>query len=118
MKKTLDKVSWKYKYGKFNANGSREIKEFGCICFEVELDPICGDGKIVFNSWRYPALNKTTSITAGMEEVERVIDEYYAWVRSLWDILPREELERADNTRHAIINRALTKTIMEHEGSK
>lgn len=113
MKKTLDRVSWKYKDGKFSANGSCEIKEVGCICFEVELDPICGDGNIEFNSQRYPVLNKTVPITVGMEEVERVIDEYYAWVRSLWGVLPQEELERARATQYAIINRALAKVIME-----
>ena len=118
MKKTLDKVKWKYKDGKFNANDSCEIKEFGSIFFEVELDPMCGDGKVAFNSWRYPALNKIVQITAGMEEVELVIEEYYTWVRSLWAILPTEELKRADNTRDAIINRALFKTILEQEGSK
>ena len=48
MKKTLDRVSWKYKDGKFKADDGSELKEFGYIGFAVELNPICGDGNIEY----------------------------------------------------------------------
>ena len=79
MKRLFEKICWTYRDGKFRAEGGRENKQFGSIYFKVEVDPMCGDGSIKFTSLEFSALNKTVLVTAGMEEVERVIEEYYEY---------------------------------------
>ena len=115
MKRAFEKINWTYREGKFYAEGGRENKYFGTIYFKIAVDPICGDGSVKFTSLIFTALNKTVLITAGMEDIEQVIENYYEWARSLWNGLPQEELARAEATRVAIINRALEKMIMEQE---
>lgn len=116
MKKLLDKVDWRYKDGQFHAEGWKDNKFFGLICFEADLDPISGEGKVGFSSLTYPSLNKEVKTSGGMPEIERVLDGYYEWARSLWDVLPQDEIHRAWVTACAIKNQAITKHIRENGG--
>ena len=58
MKKLLDGRLWEYKDGQLHTWGGRDNKYLGYISFDIDFDPLSGEGKIEFKSLSFPALNK------------------------------------------------------------
>lgn len=111
MKKLLDGKLWEYKDGQLHTWGGRDNKHIGYIGFEIDYDPLSLKGKIKFEGVNCPSLSTEIETSKGMEEIERVLDEYYGWAKALHENIHHREFMRIAEITNAATNRVIQNYI-------